>query len=122
MLQNNGSRVHGICDRCNNINSALTGVDVSGIILVDPPLHNPSIKGIIFNVDGLENPTIDWIDTYKEVSCMSKFDETTWSSFSKYIFGATQSHSANMNFQTNPESDVEFQNESSDGDTDKKIH
>ena len=69
---------------------------------MDPPLHNPAIKGIIFNVDSLENPSIDWIDTYKEVSCMSKFDTTTWSSFTKYVFGATQSHSTNMNFQTDP--------------------
>ena len=56
-------------------------------------------------MDRLEqNPT--WIDTYKEISCMSNFEEKSWNNFTNYIFGATLSHSTNMDFQTNPESTI----------------
>ena len=38
---------------------------------------------------------------------MSQFETKTWNNFSEYVFGASLSHSTNMNFQTNPESDLE---------------
>ena len=60
--------MQGICERCNNINAALTGVDVPSIVLVDPSLQNPAIKGIIFDVDNLdETEFLNWIDTYKVI-------------------------------------------------------
>ena len=62
-------------------------------------------QGIIFDFDELEQNT-NWIDTYKGISCMSTFETQSWTNFTKYIFGASSSHSSNMNFQTNPESTI----------------
>ena len=37
---------------------------------------------------------------------MSKIETKTWNNYLEYIFGASKSHSSNMNFQTNPESTI----------------